>query len=314
MTWPLRIEFPGALHWVRATAVGYRSIATDEGDRQRFIDYLGACVERFEWKLFTYTLLRDHVQLLVDGREQLGRGMHWLLGSYAAWFNRSHQRVGYFFHRRYEATLVEKETCFRELVRDIALEAVRSKIVKRPEEHRWSGHRAIAGDAPPPPWLAVNDTRSEFSNDPAAYASFVEEAIGAPRRFVFGDPYIGTDVWKESIRREVERRSPSDGHPLRYRRVGRAGMPRIRAAIAGTLGIDVRDVCRLRGSDSRMMLAWLGVHEGMLNATEVAVAMGIHSANVTRLLRRCDEEMKTRPALRSRIDQCVATLRRTNAK
>ena len=313
MSNPLRLEFPGALHWVRSIGTGHRTISIDEDDRQRFIDYLGKCVDRFDWKLFTYALLPNQVQLLVDAREMLSRGMQWLLGSYGGTFNRKHQRVGYLFHRRYESALVEKETCFRELVRDIALEPVRAGIVKRPEDYRWTGHRALAGDAPPPPWLAVDDTRREFMSDKSAYGKFVEDGIAAPRRFALDEPYIGSDEWKECIRREVERRSPSSRHPLRYLRVGRAGMHQIRAAVADTLCIDAGDICRLRGSESRMMVAWLGMREGMLNASEVGSAMGVDATNVARLVRKCEAEMKVRPALRRCIDQCVATLRRANA-
>ena len=68
MTWPLRLEFPEAVHWVQSFGVGHRTIASDEGDRQGFIDYLGRCVQRFDWVLYTYALLPDRIQLLADGR------------------------------------------------------------------------------------------------------------------------------------------------------------------------------------------------------------------------------------------------------
>ena len=78
--------------------------------------------------------------------------------------------------------LVERGSYLLELYRYIALNPVRAKIVKLPEDYIWSSHRATAGQEEPLSSLNLSWILSNFSPDSsnaaAMYQKFVMEGTG----------------------------------------------------------------------------------------------------------------------------------------
>ena len=74
--------------------------------------------------------------------------MHRLLTGYAQYYNRRHRRVGHLLQGRHKAILCQSDRYLSELVRYIHLNPVRAKMVNKPEEYQYSGHRAYLGLAP----------------------------------------------------------------------------------------------------------------------------------------------------------------------
>jgi REP element-mobilizing transposase RayT len=65
----------------------------------RFLQLLGELAERFGLRVHAYVLMDNHYHLLVETREaNLSRAMQWLNVSYSVWFNRRHDRVGFYPH------------------------------------------------------------------------------------------------------------------------------------------------------------------------------------------------------------------------
>jgi len=64
---------------------------------------------------------------------------------YAQPGNRNDRTGGPVFPGRYQAILCQKDASFSELVRSIHWNPVRAKMVRRPEDSRWSSHRAYLG-------------------------------------------------------------------------------------------------------------------------------------------------------------------------
>ena len=75
----------------------------------------------------------------------VGRIMHRLLTGYAQYYNRRHGRVGHLMQGRHKAILCQSERYLSELVRYIHLNPVRAGIVSRPEDYKYSSHRAYLG-------------------------------------------------------------------------------------------------------------------------------------------------------------------------
>ena len=51
-----------------------------------------------------------NVKVINTPEETLSRGMQWLNGKYAQWFNRKYKRSGHLFQGRFKGFVVEKET------------------------------------------------------------------------------------------------------------------------------------------------------------------------------------------------------------
>lgn len=154
MARPLRNDFAGALHHITSRGNNRGDIFVDDQDRLQFLAFLAETVIRFGRHLYSWVLMTNHFHLEVETPEaNLSRGMHWLNGRYAQWFNPRHGRCGHLFQRRFEAKLIEGESYLLEVAGYIVLNPVRAGMVDRPEAYRWSSYRATVGLEAVPPWL-----------------------------------------------------------------------------------------------------------------------------------------------------------------
>ena len=185
MSRPLRLEFCGALYHVTSRGDRGETIYEDDEDRERFLQILGRVVRDFNWICHAYCLMDNHYHLLIETRDgNLSRGMRQLNGVFTQASNRRHGCGGHLFQGRYKAILADADAYLLELARYIVLNPVRAGMVADPGEWRWSSYRAMRGEAPPPPWLAVDGLLSLFAKRRSTavqrYLRFVAEGQGLP--------------------------------------------------------------------------------------------------------------------------------------
>jgi putative transposase len=318
MARPLRIEFAGALYHVTSRGNERRPIFRGDRDRRTFLTLLEQAAKRFRWSVTAYVLMTNHFHLVIQTPDpNLSRGMQWLNGTYAAWFNHRHQRVGHLFQGRFHAFLVEKEAYFAELLRYVALNPVRAKMVERPEDYRWSSYRATAGLETVPAWLDVASALAWLAIDPAAaktaYREFVLEKIGCTERLwdkVTHAMYLGREQWTKRMRELVESRPRSTDHPKPQRAVGRPDLRAIVKTVAAIGSTSQEAVRSVRGGPLRRLIAWLGWHEGLVTLRSIAAALRLRSEGyVSSLIRRCDRELAGDGRLLANLDATLAILR-----
>src|ERR1700682_1624066 len=212
MARPLRLEQPGAVWHITSRGNNRGDIYLGDEDHLMFLGFSARAVRRFRWIIHAYTLMNNHFHLVLETPEPtLSRGMEWMNGKYAQWFNRRHDRSGHLFQGRFKGILVEKESYLLELIRYVALNPVRAKMVDRPEAHRWSSYRATAGLETAPPWLTTDWALALFGVDLAVqqrnYRQFVDEGAGikrSPLEDAVGQLFLGTTAWIEKMRALAE--------------------------------------------------------------------------------------------------------------
>jgi len=134
-----RIEFPGAVYHVIIRGNNRQKILTDNEDYRNFLKLLKLYMEKFQFVLYAYVLMPNHVHILAEtGSIPLSRIMQALQFNYTQKFNRRHKRVGHLFQGRYKAILCQKDTYLLELIRYIVLNPVRAHLVKKPTDWCWS--------------------------------------------------------------------------------------------------------------------------------------------------------------------------------
>ena len=90
-----------------------------------------------------FVLMPNHFHLLVrTPRSNLSRGMQHLTSGYANWCSRRHRRPGPTFQGRFKSELIEDESCFWTVSRDIHLNPVRGKrpLADHPRDWPWSSY------------------------------------------------------------------------------------------------------------------------------------------------------------------------------
>jgi REP element-mobilizing transposase RayT len=142
----LRIEIAGGLYHIITRGNNRRSIFRSNDDYLKFLAFLQSQKAKRPFYLYAYCLMPNHVHLLVEMLDDpISRVMHGMLTGYSQYYNRKYKKVGHLFQGRYKAILCQTDRYLGELVRYIHLNPVRAKMVARPEDFGYSGHRAYLG-------------------------------------------------------------------------------------------------------------------------------------------------------------------------
>jgi REP element-mobilizing transposase RayT len=158
-----RVEYEGAIYHVMNRGDRRELIFLDDEDRQRFLDTLGEACCKTGWQVHALCLMPNHFHLVVETPQpNLVAGMKWLLGTYAARFNRRHKFFGHLFSGRYKTLIVDGSgTGYLKTVCDyVHLNRARARLLTPEQplaEYRWSSwpesssHLAVALHCPHAP-------------------------------------------------------------------------------------------------------------------------------------------------------------------
>jgi putative transposase len=141
-----RFWFPGAVLHVVQRGNNRAPVFVDDDDRHRFVDDLLVATCKHRVAVHAYVLMTNHVHLLATplDADAMPRTMQTAGRRYVGRFNRVHSRTGTLWEGRYKAALVDTDRYFFTCMRYIELNPLRAGIVGRPEDYRWSSHRANA--------------------------------------------------------------------------------------------------------------------------------------------------------------------------
>ena len=207
-----RVHFPGALYHVIARGNRLQKIFLDDADYRRYLSFLKAYKVRYGFSLYAYTLMPDHLHLLVEvGGTPLSRLMQSLQFRYTRNFNIRYQKWGHLFQSRYKAILCEKDSYFLELSAYIHLNAVRAGLVQAPEEYPWTSYSQYVKEVNDDGFTDVDFLLGQFSPDKGLarqeYAAFVANRISQGHRRDFyqlkHQNFLGSEKFVEHIRRSL---------------------------------------------------------------------------------------------------------------
>jgi putative transposase len=125
---------------------------------------LAAMVRTYEVTLYAYTLMANHVHLLLQAprADPLARPLRWFFRETTRAWQRTHGRQGHFWERRYWACLVDDDAYALAALRYLDRNPVRAGLVEDPAAYPWSSCAVYAlGAATPlvslhPSYLALS--------------------------------------------------------------------------------------------------------------------------------------------------------------
>jgi len=166
-------------------ATDAQAIYETDHDRRLFLEMMADTLSRFGFRYHGYCLMGNHYHLMVETpNANLGKGMHWLNGVYAARFNATHDVDGHLFQDRYWASPVAGAKAIVEAARYIAANPVRARLCDRAELWPWSTYPMALGMAPPPSHVTLDLIMALF------------------------DAHLGIDQARVRFRRLVEQEPP----------------------------------------------------------------------------------------------------------
>ena len=184
-----RLDAPGTLHHVMVRGIEGTPLFLEDKDRESFLSRLGELAQETETRIVAWTLMSNHVHLLLfSGPEGLARFMGRLLTGYAVRYNLKYDRKGHLFQNRYKSIVCEEDGYLLELVRYIHLNPVRARVVgsmRDLDQYAWSGHGVILGRYLRP-WQDRDYVLEQFGGSSGqairAYRRFMEEGKDQGRR------------------------------------------------------------------------------------------------------------------------------------
>jgi putative transposase len=211
---PPRIDFPDAVYHVTSRGNGRADIFHSDEDRQRFLAQLAHHLHQCGVVLYAYTLMDNHLHLLVrTPRANLSRFMQRLLSSYALYSRYKHRRPGHLLQGRFKAKLVEDEVYLLAVTRYIHLNPVkiaacrrisRQQRLDRLNAYPWSSYGGYSAAGKAEEFVSY-EVLKEYGRDPATarrhYRAYVQaclleddrallEAMAASRYAIGGGGFI----------------------------------------------------------------------------------------------------------------------------
>ena len=163
-----------------------QAIYETDQDRRLFLEMLADTLPRFGFRYHGYCLMGNHYHLMVETpNANLGKGMHWLNGVYAARFNATHDVDGHLFQDRYWASPVAGAKAVVEVARYIAANPLRAGLCDRAELWPWSTYPMALGITPRPSHVTLDLIMALF------------------------DAHLGVDEARVRFRQLVEQKPPA---------------------------------------------------------------------------------------------------------
>jgi putative transposase len=122
-------------------------IFKDDEDHEKYIELLGKYKKRYEFMLYHYVLITNHMHLVLEPLERGGNLAEIMKGinlSYAQHYKRRYRHVGHFWQDRYKSIIVSKDDYLLACGSYVELNPVRARIVEDPKHYRWSSYNAYA--------------------------------------------------------------------------------------------------------------------------------------------------------------------------
>ena len=182
-----RVSIAGGLYYITCRAPQQRCLFQNDDDYRTYLDLLHKAREEDHFKLFAYTLMDNHLHLLLELKEggNISEIMQGLNTAYTKYYNGRYHRKGHVLHGRFKATYVEKETYLLKVTRHIHLNPCKLDPSVSPEDFPYSTLRgyidprpgALPGSVP----NLQNDIRSVLDGLPgedkyAGYREFLASA------------------------------------------------------------------------------------------------------------------------------------------
>jgi REP element-mobilizing transposase RayT len=313
-----RIDASGVLHHVIGRGIERRKIFLNDADCTDFLTRLASLTQCGALDVYGWSLMPNHFHLLCKTRLQpLSISMHRLLTGYAVNFNKRRRRHGHLFQNRFKSIVCQEDRYFKELVRYIHLNPLRSGLVESLaalDDYPYCGHSAILGRVRRP-WQDIGYVLGGFGESTSqarrAYGRFMSAGVGTGRmpKLVGGGLVRSQGGWSgvlalrrrsapaacdqrilgdsDFVRSVIDRMDERQRRNLRLL-TARPEIDRICRQVCDREGVLPGELCsgsrRRTVVAARYAVAWIAVKEIGYSGAEVARHLGVSNSCITRSL------------------------------
>jgi putative transposase len=139
-----RVAPNGHIYHVLIRGNNRQNIFREEKDFWRYFDILRQYKLKYDFRLYHYVLMTNHVHLVMETTEEgggLSEIMKGINQTYARCFKKEYGHTGYFWENRFKSILVSKDDYLLACGSYVELNPVRARMVNEPGEYKWSSYR-----------------------------------------------------------------------------------------------------------------------------------------------------------------------------
>ena len=142
-----KISRTGIYH-ILSRGIGQQRIFEQVEDYEKFLDFLYETKKKAGFTLYAYTLMNNHIHLLLkEGSESVSQVFRRLGTSYAQWFNIKYERRGHLFQNRFRSEPVEDDGYFITALIYIYQNPIKAGICSIAADYEWGSRRFLGKGA-----------------------------------------------------------------------------------------------------------------------------------------------------------------------
>lgn len=312
MARPLRLEFEGAFYHITSRGNLRDRIFFDDKDREKFLDILRRTKERYGYILHAYALMENHYHLFLETpKANISQIMQNINTSYTVYINKRHKRFGHLFQGRFKGIIVDKETYLIVLSRYIHLNPVRARMVKDPEDYRWTSYREYIGAYKEKESIVdTAETLSYFSKTKTAamkaYGDFVKEGTGErnnPLEDVETGVLLGSKIFIAKIRVMLQRRKPDEEIPQLKKLREIIPVDKVVKVCCKYYGKKEEELLKKgKGKEERQTAIYVSKIMSNTKNREIGRYFGIKGSTVSETLKRVETRIKRERKFKKEIE------------
>lgn len=165
----IRIFANSKLYHNMIKGINNQTIFYDDQDRKVFLKYLKLSQEKFQFKIYSYCLMSNHVHLVMKSeKEFLSKSIQSLLIRYVNYFNKKYERKGHLVQDRFKSKIIENQKYFLDVCRYVHRNPEKAGISKT-QNYKWSSYNSYINGSD------IVDTSvllSYFNNDIKEFIKF----------------------------------------------------------------------------------------------------------------------------------------------
>lgn len=144
-----KISRTGIYH-VMLRGINRQTVFYTKEDERKFIEILSKVKKEYNFKVFAYCFMGNHVHLLLKENESgmISKFMQSLLVRYVYWYNVAHNRCGTLFQCRFKSEAVETAEYFQYVIRYIHRNPVKAKICRHVWKYTKSSYNLFFAEDP----------------------------------------------------------------------------------------------------------------------------------------------------------------------
>ena len=248
----------------------------------------------------------NHYHLLIKTlHANISKLMHYVNGSYTTYFNVKRKKTGHLFQGRYKSVVVDSDEYFSILSRYIHLNPVKAKLVKMPEEYKWSSYSEYMSKRK----NCIVDKREitkVLGMTKEQYRQFVMEGVDKrenPFKNLYGGFLLGGEGFiKDKIK---ELKGQVEGEDYTHRRLLRryVSVEDIDNVMKKERGRGIAEICasRLRPMTDKRIAIYLMKELTGLNNKQIGKEFKMNSSAVSKAAVSIEKEIEENSQMRKEM-------------